>query len=287
LVNSEYKDERDPRRYVDSLDVPYVALPPVLMERFGMKGGARIGDICLVVNNRTGEQVFAVFADVGPANHLGEGSIELAKRLGIENTSPINGGAPAGTITYIIFPGSGRDQGYIPSNREIREKGQNLVRGWAGVDNLGKKIARGNEQACAQIIPEYEKACRKIYDHCEKNCATRLVNCKTECGSCGNEPIYKTFSNYWCKLHPGYIEEAEKALAQFVANAKFCVDKYLKGDLEEPFFSDEKVGSCIQWFQRKWEANWKQAVRYACKTHCSEENRRGVVASNFSSCKCE
>lgn len=286
LYDKRYPED-DPRRYVDALNVPYVVLSPAIMAP-ALKGGARMGDFCLVTNNRTGIQVFAVAADVGPVDHLGEGSIELARRLGIENTSPRDGGAPPGSITYVVFPQSGKGNGYIPSNREIQEQGQNLVRGWQGADNLGKKIARGNRQACSQRIPEYEKACRKIYDYCcERNCATHLFNCKTECGSCGTDPIYRTFDDNWCKLHPAYLEMAERALADFVAQSKVCVDKFLKGELKEPFFNDQKVGFCIQKQQRNWENNWKQAVKSACKAHCSEENRRAVVASNFGSCKCE
>ena len=152
LVDRTYTSERDPRRYVDPLKTPYVALPLAVVAEFedkyhvrhGIRGGARLGDICLVVNHRTGQQVFAVFADVGPSDKIGEGSIELAKRLGIENTSPINGGAPAGTISYVIFPGSGRGQGYIPSNREIHEQGQYLIRGWRGIEGLSSNIVRDN-----------------------------------------------------------------------------------------------------------------------------------------------
>jgi hypothetical protein len=81
---------------------------------------------------------------VRPSNKIGEGSIELAKRLGIENTSPIDGGAPAGTISYVIFPGSGSSQGFIPSNREIQEQGQYLIRGWRGIEGLSSNIVRDN-----------------------------------------------------------------------------------------------------------------------------------------------
>src|SRR6266498_809462 len=47
--------------------------------------------------------VYAVFADEGPKNIIGEASYATAKALGI-NPDPSNGGTDSG-VTYIVFPG--------------------------------------------------------------------------------------------------------------------------------------------------------------------------------------
>ncbi len=49
---------------------------------------------------------FPVFADVGPPNKIGEGSMALADGLHIPN-SPINGGISDPDVEYIVFPSSG------------------------------------------------------------------------------------------------------------------------------------------------------------------------------------
>jgi hypothetical protein len=68
---------RDPRRFVDSETVPYIAIPRVLKTE-----GVKLGDLVLV--EREGRKVAAIVADIGPAGHIGEGSIALCKALGID-----------------------------------------------------------------------------------------------------------------------------------------------------------------------------------------------------------
>lgn len=87
------------RRYVDAETIPYIVLPK------GMPGGARLGDLALVTNLATGATCGAIWADIGPRGKLGEGSIALAKRLGI-NADPRKGGCRDGVLT-VLFPGSG------------------------------------------------------------------------------------------------------------------------------------------------------------------------------------
>lgn len=93
LTNPGFRYD-DPRRYQDSETVPFIVIP----------GGARwakLGQRCLVANLRNGKTCEAVVADIGPRNHLGEGSIALAKALGV-NPDAKRGGQ-GGDILYRIF----------------------------------------------------------------------------------------------------------------------------------------------------------------------------------------
>ena len=90
---------------INANSVPYFVLP---------KGGwdhqqkIRIGDYAAVIYK--GRLAYAVFADRGDDNKLGEGSIQLLRQLGEERITPdgkiINKGMGPGIIT-IVFPGSG------------------------------------------------------------------------------------------------------------------------------------------------------------------------------------
>jgi len=93
---------------VDANAIPYVVLP---RNSFG-HWGIRLGDIAMVLHN--GRMSPAIFADHGPEGKLGEGSIELHRRLGhetIHNGKLINHGITGRVLTF-VFPhsGNGRSQ---------------------------------------------------------------------------------------------------------------------------------------------------------------------------------
>ena len=92
----------DPRRYVDSETIPYLSLPRALMP-LG-RSFAHLGDVALVAYNSASSP--AILADVGPPGRIGEGSIALARALGID-PSPRLGGV-AGGVSYRLFCGSGK-----------------------------------------------------------------------------------------------------------------------------------------------------------------------------------
>ncbi len=85
------------RRYVNSNAIPYLAIPPE-MRRLGL----RLGDVALV--SYQGRETAAIVADIGPAGKLGEGSIELARALGL-NASPKHGGIGGG-VRVVVWPAS-------------------------------------------------------------------------------------------------------------------------------------------------------------------------------------
>ena len=116
------KPANDPARYVDASKIPFVVLPGGMARGLG----ARPGDFAAVFNQRNGKSSFAIFGDVGPYDHIGEGSVALAENLGIRSDAR-NGGARRG-ILYLVFPGSGN--GRPRSIEEINDQGQKLLQGW-------------------------------------------------------------------------------------------------------------------------------------------------------------
>ena len=130
LVDGRYK-ANDPRRYVDSEKVPFIAIPPQLKDQ-----GVKLGDLVAVRNERTGKTVFAVVADIGPRDHQGEGSIKLAKELGI-NPNPRNGGIGSG-VSYVVFPGSKKT--WPLSHEQIQAEGAKLYAAYGGDAQLASAV---------------------------------------------------------------------------------------------------------------------------------------------------
>jgi hypothetical protein len=116
----------DPRRYVNSNEIPFLVLP------FDQRGGAWLGDFGVVVNRANGAQATVIFADLGPRNHIGEGSVALAEALTI-NSDPRRGGASGGVV-YVVFPNSG--SGRPRSTAEINGESERLFEAWGGMAQL-------------------------------------------------------------------------------------------------------------------------------------------------------
>lgn len=99
--------ETDYQRYVNSEEIPFIAIPDNLRGQ-----GVQTGDLAYVYNRKTYRGSFAIVADVGSSTHIGEGSIKLAERIGVNITykkeirQVIGADADSG-IVYLIFPNSG------------------------------------------------------------------------------------------------------------------------------------------------------------------------------------
>lgn len=128
LVDKGYA-ATDPRRYVDSTQVPYLAAPRDAIKDRGIK----LGDVGFAYNRVTQLFCAAVVADVGPKGKYGEGSIALAHALGIPNTSPKNGGAEK-DIVVVVFKNSGK--GWPRPAAEINDQVGQLVTAHGGLDKL-------------------------------------------------------------------------------------------------------------------------------------------------------
>lgn len=91
---------------LDANQVPYFVLP--LPTTWPTAFGVGLGDYAAVLFDNWA--TFAVFGDFGPRNKIGEGSLELLRRLGQERLRPngtvINAGTDPGALV-IVFPGSG------------------------------------------------------------------------------------------------------------------------------------------------------------------------------------
>lgn len=124
-------NEARPGSYVDARKIPYIVLPAALARQFGVA----LGDLAFVVNERNGKSSFAIYADTGPADKIGEGSIALARALDV-NADPRHGGIQEAVITYLVFPGSGLGQGKLRTARNIRLSGRRAFRRWGGPRRL-------------------------------------------------------------------------------------------------------------------------------------------------------
>jgi hypothetical protein len=132
LYDSGNPNPRDPYRYVDATKIPYVVLHPKALKY------ARLGDFATVVNLQNGKISAALVADESTPNlPLGEGSMALAKALGID-PSPRYGGKD-GAIAYLIYPGSGN--GGPQPIQEIVARSKQLFKAWGGLDKLKACLA--------------------------------------------------------------------------------------------------------------------------------------------------
>lgn len=117
--------QRDPRRYVDSERVPYIAVPRDLLGQRGV----HMGDVALALYK--GVAVGAIVADVGPKGHYGEGSIALAEALGIAS-SPRGGGVGWG-ITWLLWPGSHGSPAWPRAIEDVQAQAVRMFADWGGI----------------------------------------------------------------------------------------------------------------------------------------------------------
>ena len=93
------KDEDDPAAYVDAETVPYIVVPPLIINKTqGVVRG------CKARVTRGTKTVDCVVADSGPSNKIGELSIAAARALGL-NPSPRHGGTDSPELLYELWPG--------------------------------------------------------------------------------------------------------------------------------------------------------------------------------------
>jgi hypothetical protein len=117
----------DPARYVDSGLVPYIAIPRELLN-----AGVQLGDLGVAYNAQSGDQCYFVVADVGPRGKVGEGSIALARALGVPE-DPKHGGCTKG-LWFAIFLGT--SQGWPRTEEGMLEQITPLFEAWGGVEHF-------------------------------------------------------------------------------------------------------------------------------------------------------
>ncbi|MEV4508601.1 ricin-type beta-trefoil lectin domain protein [Dactylosporangium sp. NPDC049525] len=108
-------------------DVTRYYVVPLPSSRFTYSAnGIRAGSVAAVVYN--GRVAYAVFADEGPSNIIGEGSYALAVALGID-PNPASGGTN-GPVTFIVFPSSVPSP--VESSSAIDSVGAAAATAWVG-----------------------------------------------------------------------------------------------------------------------------------------------------------
>lgn len=95
-------DVANPAGYLDSETVPYIAIPPMIVQKTG-KDEIIMGCMILVKNRSNGKQAWGMVGDIGPRTKVGEVSIQMARDLGI-NSSPRYGGEDRPILDYEIYP---------------------------------------------------------------------------------------------------------------------------------------------------------------------------------------
>jgi hypothetical protein len=132
-LNDKNRPFCDYRKYVNSEKIPYIALPPKMEKKWGV----RLGDFAVVINRRNMKMAYAIYADWGPNNKIGEGSIKLAELLGIKHSPPrVGGTGKESYVLYIVFPKSGVGPGILRPLNEINRQGQQEFEAWGGINQV-------------------------------------------------------------------------------------------------------------------------------------------------------
>jgi hypothetical protein len=127
----------NPARYVHSGKTPFIVLPS--KPKFSPK--QTLGDLAMCFNTETGNQTWAIYADIGPANKIGEGSMALCSALGLSD-SPKSGGTSKEIIAMIYWPGS--RVGWPRPSEELSKKAHELFDAWGGI------------QSCKEAMPQFD-----------------------------------------------------------------------------------------------------------------------------------
>ena len=91
----------DPRCYLDSSAVSFIVVPHQLVPAVGP---IVLGCKAMVIDPETGLSIPAVVGDIGPGNHLGEGSMAAGAGLRLP-TSPKTGGSSDKRFKFLLWPG--------------------------------------------------------------------------------------------------------------------------------------------------------------------------------------
>ncbi|GAA2382746.1 ricin-type beta-trefoil lectin domain protein [Dactylosporangium salmoneum] len=155
-------------------DVTRYYVIPLPSSRFDYgANGIRPGAVAAVVYNN--QVAYAVFADEGPDNIIGEGSYALATALGID-PNPATGGT-AGPVTFIVFPSSVPSP--VESNTAIDNTGSAAASAWVGSNPTGGPTTptTGPTGSTGQIVG-YGNKCVDVANASSANgTAVQLYDC--------------------------------------------------------------------------------------------------------------
>lgn len=139
LIDSSKKSS-DPARYVHSGEVPFIVLPS--KPKFSSQ--QQLGDLAMVFNTKSGKSSWALYADIGPADKIGEGSMALNAALGLSD-SPKTGGTSSEIICMVFWPGS--KLGWPKPSDELAARAAELFSAWGGIETLAAAMPQYNWRA--------------------------------------------------------------------------------------------------------------------------------------------
>ncbi|GIH13083.1 ricin-type beta-trefoil lectin domain protein [Rugosimonospora africana] len=153
-------------------DVTHYFVIPLPSSRFDYQNaGIKPGNVGAVIYN--GKLVYAVFADLGPSDSIGEASYATARSLGVE-TDPSIGGT-AGPVTFIVFPGVVPDP--VEDNDVIARVGKTAARSFLGMSDPTAPPAPVNERKPApkptKVLADGAKKNDSKKDDAKKNDAKK------------------------------------------------------------------------------------------------------------------
>ncbi len=137
LLADPTKGRCDVSRYLNSLAIPFFVLPGG--SEFFLQGMKK-GDVGVALHAASGNVVFAILADVGPKDKLGEGSFALAQLLKGRPLNPkptrsqVQDAAFAGGVHVLMFPGSDIKPPYTAER--IVKAGSERLKAWGGEQRL-------------------------------------------------------------------------------------------------------------------------------------------------------
>ena len=130
-IEDTSKGNKDPRRYADADRIPYI----VLSGASSQNPGATFGDYAVVYNRANKTFAYAMYGDHWPTPKVGEGSIALAKALGIP-ASARDGGIDAG-VTFLVFPKSRTKPWHSDeTDAELHQEAEKVFAAWGGIEQL-------------------------------------------------------------------------------------------------------------------------------------------------------
>jgi hypothetical protein len=120
FADTENKNERDPRRYVDARNINYVVRGDLARRR-----GVRVGDFASVYSKRTHTGVFAIVGDTG--NPTGdEGSLHLMQDLGYPFHDGKNDSVEKPEIVIRFYPNSNPKHQFFFTQAELDQAATKL-----------------------------------------------------------------------------------------------------------------------------------------------------------------
>ncbi len=131
------RGDEDTAKYVDARHISYIVLPPQLLDGCF----ARLGDLAAVYNMRNGHLEYAIVADRGPRDAIGEGSIALAARLGIGTDLRGHRAGQSGDVVYLVFPGTASEPAWPRERDSIQQGAANAFNAWGGLEVLLSVLA--------------------------------------------------------------------------------------------------------------------------------------------------